>query len=39
MTVSHSGDMDTYDVYSHEINGDAERTAEILQDIFTDILK
>ena len=37
--VGHSKDMDTYGVYSHEVSGDKEQTAVLVQDIFSNILK
>ncbi len=39
MTVGHSKDMDTYGIYSHELDGDAELAASILQQTFADLLK
>lgn len=37
--VGHSVDMDTYKTYSHQVTGDMERTADIAQSIFSEILK
>lgn len=37
--VGHSKDMDTYGVYSHEIDGDQKATAQLIQNIFVEILK
>lgn len=37
--VGHSKDMDTYGVYSHEINSDMEESAAMVQEIFSRILK
>lgn len=36
--VGHSKDMDTYGIYSHEINGDVDITAQKVDDIFKRIL-
>ena len=36
--VGHSKDMDTYGVYSHEMSGDMKVTANLVQDIFKQIL-
>ena len=36
--VRHSKDMDTYGVYSHEMDGDMTETATLVQDIFKQIL-
>ncbi len=36
--VGHSKDMDTYGVYSHEMDGDMKETAAMVQDIFKRIL-
>lgn len=36
--VGHSKDMDTYGVYSHEMDGDMQETAVLVQDIFKQIL-
>ncbi len=36
--VGHSKDMDTYGVYSHEMDGDMNATATLVQDIFKQIL-
>ncbi len=37
--IGHSEDMDTYGTYSHEIDGDMELTAKLVQDVFSDLLK
>lgn len=34
----HSKNMDTFGVYGHEVNGDKELTAQLIQDRFTDLL-
>lgn len=36
--VGHSKDMDTYGTYSHEMNGDMQETAVLVQNIFKQIL-
>lgn len=36
--VGHSQDMDTYGVYSHQMNTDAANTAAMVQEIFQSIL-
>lgn len=36
--VGHSKDMDTYGTYSHEMKGDMQEVAEMVQDIFKQIL-
>lgn len=36
--VGHSKDMDTYGVYSHEMDGDMTETATLVQGIFKQIL-
>ena len=36
--VGHSKDMDTYGVYSHEMDGDMSETATLVQSIFKQIL-
>lgn len=36
--VGHSGSMDTFGIYGHEIYGEKEQTADILTGIFSDIL-
>ena len=36
--VGHSKDMDTYGVYSHEMDGDMSETAALVQGIFSQIL-
>lgn len=36
--VGHSKDMDTYGTYAHQINNDAANAAELVQNIFRDIL-
>ena len=36
--VGHSKDMDTYGIYSHEIESDKENAAKMIQDIFNDII-
>ena len=36
--VGHSKDMDTFGIYSHEMSGDGERTANDLNSIFDKIL-
>ena len=36
--VGHSKDMDTYGTYSHEMNGDMQETAVLVQNIFEQIL-
>lgn len=36
--VGHSKDMDTYGTYSHEMNGDMQETAALVQNIFKQIL-
>lgn len=38
MVVGHSNDMDTTGVYGHEIDGDKERAASIMEDNFNRIL-
>lgn len=30
--------MDTFGIYGHEVQGDAELTAQLIQDRFTDLL-
>lgn len=37
--VGHSKNMDTYGTYSHEMDGDMETTAALVNDIFKDIFK
>lgn len=37
--VGHSKDMDTYGTYSHEMIGDMQETAALVQDIFNQILR
>ena len=34
MMVGHSEAMDTHDIYGHEMNGDLERTARIVDDVY-----
>ena len=34
----HSKNMDTFGIYGHEVQGDAELTARLIQDRFTDLL-
>ena len=36
--VGHTDDMDTYGVYGHDVAGDRERTANILDSVFSRIL-
>ena len=36
--VGHSVDMDTYGIYSHELAGDAQQAADLIQDIFNGLL-
>lgn len=36
--VGHSKDMDTYGVYSHEIDGDKELAAALVNDVFSKLL-
>ena len=36
--VGHSKDMDTYGVYSHMVDGESERTAQMISDIFNNVL-
>ena len=36
--VGHSRNMDTYGIYGHEVNGELERTAKELDEIFNGIL-
>ncbi len=36
--VGHSKDMDTYGIYSHKFDGDMRKTADLIQDIFEDII-
>ncbi len=36
--VGHSADMDTYGVYGHTLNGEAEKTAANVSDIFDTLL-
>lgn len=37
--VGHSKDMDTYGVYSHDAEGDKEKTSKLVEDIFTNIIE
>lgn len=37
--VGHSTSMDTYGIYGHYVNGESEKTAEIIEDVFEKILK
>lgn len=37
--VGHSQDMDTFGVYSHALTGDAENTAQAVNDTFSQLLK
>lgn len=37
--VGHSASMDTFGVYGHEIDGERHRAAQIINDVFADILK
>ena len=37
--VGHSQDMDTFGVYSHELAGDDQRTAQAVNDAFAKLLK
>jgi integrase len=37
--VGHSADMDTFGVYGHALNGEAERTASNVSDIFDTLLE
>lgn len=37
--VGHSKDMDTYGIYSHEVDCDIEDSAQMVQDIFNKILQ
>ena len=37
-TVGHSESMNTYGVYGHEIEGERERAAQIIDGIFNGIL-
>lgn len=39
MAVGHSKDMDTYGVYSHQMQGDQDETANILEKTFENLLK
>ncbi len=39
MAVGHSKDMDTYGVYSHQMHGDQDETANILEKTFENLLK
>ena len=34
----HSKNMDTYGIYGHEMQGDTDLTAQMIQDRFTDLL-
>lgn len=37
--IGHSASMDTFGVYGHEIEGERHRAAQIIDDVFADILK
>lgn len=37
-TVGHSEDMDTFGVYGHEVDGDMQQTANIIDKVFTRLL-
>ena len=34
----HSKNMDTFGIYGHEMQGDTDLTAQMIQDRFTDLL-
>ena len=36
--VGHSESMDTYGVYAHELHGDEQKRAKILEDVFEQLL-
>ena len=36
--VGHSASMDTFGVYSHDVEGDLEEVAEKMQSIFSHVL-
>lgn len=36
--VGHSSSMDTYGIYGHDVDGDAARAAEIIENVFNRIL-
>ncbi len=36
--VGHSGSMDTFGVYGHDVDGELERTAQLLGERFTELL-
>lgn len=35
----HGKDFDTFGVYGHEMNGEAEQTARLINDVFKDLIK
>lgn len=37
--VGHSKNMDTFGTYGHEVNGELEKTASMLNELFSDLLK
>ncbi|MFV0399207.1 MAG: tyrosine-type recombinase/integrase [Oscillospiraceae bacterium] len=37
--VGHSVDMDTYGTYAHQVNGELERTARLIQDTFSKLIE
>ena len=37
--VGHSKDMDTFGVYGHEVSGEMQQTADLLEDVFTKVIK
>jgi integrase len=38
-TVGHTKSMDTFGVYGHEVNGEAEKAAQIIDSVFSTIIK
>ena len=37
-TVDHTKNMDTFGVYGHEVDGEAEKTAQIIDGVFNDLI-
>ena len=36
--VGHTKNMDTFGVYGHEVDGEAEKTAQIIDGVFNDLI-
>lgn len=37
-TVGHTKNMDTFGVYGHEVDGEAEKAAQIIDGVFNNLI-